>query len=463
MLRTITFSLCLAATSLWVVSPLAANASVPATRPNIIVILADDLGHGDLSSTGSHIQTPNIDSLAVHGSTFTDAYITAPVCLPSRMGMLTGTYQESFGVQTLAGPGGVRDFGIPHDRPTLAQDLKAAGYATGVIGKWHLGEEAEYLPNEKGFDDFYGFLNGWFPYFQDSKAGQLWHNDQKVPKVAYITDDFGNKAAEFIKKNRDQPFFLYLSFSAVHLPLEAKDESIEPYKDIKDLNTRLYAALTSSLDDNVGLVLEALEVNGLYDDTLIFFLSDNGGFPRRWASNAPFQGGKYVLYEGGIRTPFFVQWPAGGVPAGKRFTQPVSALDIFPTALAAAGATHQGEHDLDGVNLLPLLRGQEQALPRERLYWRYGPYMCAMREGDFKILKNGVGDNKDPQWKLYNVVDDPGETQDLSARMPDKFEVMKSHFEAWDAALPEPAFLDKRLVNGVAWWQVKDKADGKEE
>ncbi len=429
-----------------------------ADHPNIIVILADDLGHGDLSLTGSeHIQTPHIDSLAAHGSSFSDAYITAPVCLPSRMGLLTGNYQESFGVQTLAGPGGTRDFGIPHDRPTLAQDLKAQGYDTAIIGKWHLGENEEYLPNAKGFDDFYGFLNGWFPYFQDSKAGQLWHNDKKVPKVEYITDDFGKKAAAYIEHHRDEPFFLFLSFSAVHLPLEAKEESIEPYREIKDLNTRLYAALTSSLDDNVGLVLDALKQHDAYDNTLIFFLSDNGGFPRRWASNAPFQGGKYVLYEGGIRTPFLVQWPAGGVPAGERFSQPVSALDIFPTALAAAGGVHSGEHGLDGVNLLPLLRGEEKTLPRERLYWRYGPYMCAMREGDYKIIMNGVGDNKNPQWALYDVVRDPGESNDLSPSMPEKFAEMRASFEAWDDALPEPDFLDRRLVKGVAWWEVKDK------
>ncbi|MBC2595227.1 sulfatase-like hydrolase/transferase [Ruficoccus amylovorans] len=430
---------------------------VPGGHPNIIVIVADDLGHGDLSLTGSEeIKTPNIDSLAANGSFFTDAYISAPVCLPSRMGLMTGTYQERFGVQTLAGPGGTRDYGIPADRPTLAQELKADGYTTGAVGKWHLGEREEYLPNQKGFDDFYGFIGGSLPYFPD-KPGMIWHNERNVEKTQYMTDDFGERAAAFIEENRGDPFFLYLAFSAVHLPLEATEKYIEPYNHIKDRSRRTYAAMTTAMDINIGLVLDALRKNGLYENTLVFFVSDNGGFPRFWASNAPFQGGKYVLYEGGIRTPFLVQWPAGGVPAARRFSEPVSALDIFPTALAAAGAEYSGPHALDGVNLLPLLRGQTDKAPHERLYWRYGPYMCAMREGDFKILKNGTGDNKTPQWALYDIVNDPGETMDLSTRMPDKFSAMKNAFTVWDEALPEPDFIDQRLVEGIAWWEVKKK------
>jgi arylsulfatase A-like enzyme len=457
MLGKLTVNLCAAAMTLGTTTAVQAQASSPAHRPNIIVIVSDDLGYADLSLTGApDIQTPNIDSLAANGCSFTNAYITAPVCLPSRMGLMTGTYQESFGVQTLDGPGGSREFGIPADRPTLGQELKQAGYSTGIVGKWHLGEKPEFLPNQKGFDEFYGFVNGSLPYFPD-RPGVIWHNGETVAKTQYMTDDFGEKAAAFIDTNRDDPFFLYLAFSAVHLPLEATEKYLEPYKSIKDPSRRKYAAMTSAMDVNVGLVLDALRKNDLLDNTLIFFLSDNGGFPRKWASNAPFRGGKYELYEGGIRTPFLVQWPDGGLEKGARFDQPVSALDIFPTALAAAGAAHSGPYPLDGVNLLPLMRGQTEALPHERLYWRYGPTMCAMREGDYKILKNGVGGDMNPQWKLYNVVEDPAESKDLSKTMPEKFNEMVAAFDTWDKGLPPPSFLDKRLVDGVAWWQIKDK------
>lgn len=457
MIEKVSLNLCMAAATLSCTVAAAAMEPVPQRLPNVIVIVADDLGYGDLSLTGApDIRTPNIDSLARNGSTFSNAYISAPVCLPSRMGLMTGNYQEKFGVQTLEGPGGTRDFAIPADRPTLAENLKLSGYRTGAIGKWHLGETPQARPNARGFDEFYGFLHGSLPYFPD-RAGQLWRNEEPVPKTRYMTDDFGEEAVDFIKRHHEHPFFLYLAFSAVHLPLEATDEYLEPYRDIRDPSRRKYAAMTAAMDANIGKVLDALKAYAIEGDTLVFFLSDNGGFPRRWSLRTPFRGGKYELYEGGIRTPFLVQWPHGGVPAGGRFDQPVIALDIAPTVLVAAGGKHSGPHELDGTNLLPLMRSEATEAPHERLYWRYGPYMAAMREGDYKIIKNGVGSNRDPQWQLFNLVDDPSESEDLSVRMPDRFKDMIAAFDAWDQALPEPRFLDQRLVNGIAWWEVKDK------
>jgi arylsulfatase A-like enzyme len=424
-----------------------------ARAPNVIIILADDLGRADLGATGVRdLSTPNIDSLARNGASLTNAYITAPVCLPSRMGLITGRQQERFGVQTLAGPTHVGKVGLPHGEATLGDRLRAVGYRTAIIGKWHMGEREPHLPNARGFDEFFGFLGGSLAYLPE-KPGVVWRNETRVQKREYLTDQFGREAVEFIDRNHDRPFFLYLCFNAPHTPLQATDEYLKRHAHIAEPGRRYYAAMVSAMDDNVGRVIEALRRHGLDENTLIIFLSDNGGAPQNWSDNAPLRSGKYELYEGGIRTPFLVQWPGGGIGAGTTSDALASALDIVPTVLAAAGARPGPAGVFDGENLLPLLRGQTPRLQRERLHWRYGPHMAALREGPWKLVKVGVGQEKNPSWELYDLERDPGETQDLAARLPEKVAELTARFEQWDATLPAPLFVDQRLLDGVIWWR----------
>ncbi len=431
----------------------------PVRRPNVIVILADDLGAADLGVNGVRdFATPHLDSLARNGASLTNAYITSPVCLPSRMGLITGRQQERFGVQTLAGPTHVGKVGLPPGEVTLADRLRAAGYRTAIVGKWHLGEQSPYLPNERGFDEFVGFLGGGMAYLPD-KPGVVWRDGNPIGKQEYLTDMFGREAAEFVDRNHDRPFFLYLCFNAPHTPLQATERHLQRHAHIEEPGRRTYAAMVSAMDDNVGRVLDALRRHGLENDTLIFFLSDNGGAPQNWSDNAPLRGGKYGLYEGGIRTPFFVQWKAGGIRGGTTHAALVSALDIVPTALAAAGVGKDASDDFDGENLLPLLRGKVADVKRGRLHWRYGPYMSALREGPWKLVRVGVGEEKNPPWELYNLADDPGETRDLASRRPEVVGALVAHYRAWEAALPPPLFLDQRLLDGVVWWRERARPE----
>jgi len=444
--------------ALWLV--LGAACALPGQQavrqPNVIVILADDLGAADLGATGVRdLVTPHLDSLARNGVSLTNAYITSPVCLPSRMGLVTGRQQERFGVQTLAGPTHVGKVGLPPDEVTLGDRLRAAGYRTAIVGKWHMGERSPHLPNERGFDEFVGFLGGGMPYLPD-KPGVVWRDGNPVEKSEYLTDMFGREAAEFVGRNHDRPFFLYLCFNAPHTPLEATDRHLQRHAHIEEPGRRYYAAMVSAMDDNVGRVLDALRCHGLENDTLIFFLSDNGGAPQNWSDNDPLRSGKYELYEGGIRTPFFVQWKAGGIRAGTTKAALASALDIVPTALAAAGIEAGASPDLDGENLLPLLRGEVADVKRERLFWRYGPFMSALREGPWKLVRVGVGAETDPAWELYDLASDPGETHNLASRRPEVVAALSSRYGAWQAALPPPHFLDQRLLDGVIWWRKRD-------
>ncbi|MDP0500100.1 MAG: sulfatase-like hydrolase/transferase [Verrucomicrobiota bacterium JB022] len=429
---------------------LQAQPTEPKPTPNILVIVADDLGYADLGITGAKdIQTPHIDSLAQNGVSFSDAYITAPVCLPSRMGIVTGRYQEAFGVQTLGGPGHPPGIGLPTSERSLGDYLQREGYSVGLIGKWHMGWDDEFYPTNRGFDYFYGFLGGGTSYLPGTE-GPLFRNDQEEPKESYLTDAFGSDAVEFVRREQDGPWCLMLCFNAVHVPMEATEEYLQRYAHIEDIGRRYYAAMTASMDDNVGRVLQALKETGQFDDTLVFFFSDNGGAPQNHSDNAPLRGGKYVLYEGGIRTPFLVQWPNGFKQTGTTLKEPVIAVDVVPTVLGLLEGV-EPEAELHGVDLMPLLR-DGQPLPDRALYWRYGPYMSAIRKGDWKLIRNGVGDNKDPAWELYNLRKDPAEAHNLAAKKPKLLRELKREFKAWDAELPPPLFVDRRLQQGIIWW-----------
>jgi arylsulfatase A-like enzyme len=446
--------LAILAPAVFAATPPAAGAT--AGRPNVVLIVADDLGFADLGAQGSaDMKTPHLDTLARGSAVFTQAYVTAPVCMPSRMGLLTGRYQQRFGMQTL----GNDRIGIPASETNLGQMLHAAGYATGIVGKWHVGTNPEFRPNVRGFDEFYGFLNGNTPYYPGT--GTFWRNDQVIEKPAYLTDGFGDEAVSFINRHAEKPFFLYLSFNAPHAPMQAPERYLARFAHIPDEGRRIYAAMTAAMDDAIGRVLETLRVRGLEENTVVMFLSDNGGAPQNYSDNRPLRSGKYEVFEGGNRTPLFIRWPAGGVRAGAHGDIVVSALDLVPTILAATRADYTPKLPLDGENLLPLLRGQPHQIKADRrLYWRYGPYQAALRAGDWKIVQFGVGENKHPAWELYNLARDPGETRDLAAAEPARLRALVAEFEAWDRSLPPATIIDKRLLDGVIWWRKKAALDG---
>lgn len=399
--------------------------------PNILLILVDDLGYADLGVQGCQdISTPHLDSLAWNGVRFTNGYVSCPVCSPTRAGLLTGRYQQRFGHElNPPNPPGPQ-FGLPLTEVTLAERLSALGYTTGVIGKWHLGSQPEFRPPNRGFDEFFGFLGGQHPYLPSSQA-KLLRGTEWVQEPEYLTDAFTREAVAFIERHRQEPFFLYLSFNAVHLPLEATEKYLDRFSSIADENRRTFAAMLSALDDGVGQVLAKLRETGLEEETLIGFLSDNGGYAGNTSRNDPLRGHKDQVFEGGIRVPFLVQW-TGHLPAGQVYEHPVISLDLAATALAAAGGPLPEELQLDGVNLLPYLTGANSAPPHDRLYWRYGTQQ-ALRAGDWKMVK--WGDNP-PQ--LYNLAEDIGESHNLAAGQPDKLQELQADYEAWNAQLIDP-------------------------
>jgi arylsulfatase A-like enzyme len=337
-------------------------AEAGARKPNVLIILADDLGCADLGfQGGKDIPTPNLDALARAGVRCTDGYVSCPVCSPTRAGLLTGRYQQRFGHEYNPGLG--KDVGLPLTETTLADLLRSAGYATGALGKWHLGNEPQFHPLRRGFDEFYGFLGGAHYYvptrpdpadpFAKAYSQPMIRDHAQVGQPAHLTDALGQEAVAFIERHKTEPFFLYLAFNAVHVPLQSTDAYLDRFRAIASPARRTYAAMLSAMDFAVGRVARKLQAEGLDRDTLIFFLSDNGGHPMANAArNDPLRGEKSTVYEGGIRVPFVVKW-TGRIPAGDTYTRPVISLDILPTALAAAGIQPPRRLSLDGVNLLP--------------------------------------------------------------------------------------------------------------
>jgi len=417
-------------------------------RPNVIVILSDDQGYGDIGVHGCQdIPTPNIDSLAKNGIRCAAGYVTAPQCTPSRAGLITGRYQQRFGYEVNSNQ---PESGLPPEEVTLAARMKAAGYVTGLVGKWHLGWQQRHHPMNRGFDEFFGFLGGANPYLpaegQDSIPNIL-RGREPVKVTDYLTTVFGREAVSFVERHQKEPFFLYLAFNAPHVPLQAAPEYLNRFSSIPDPTRRTYAAMVSALDDAIGAVLAKLRQLKLEERTLVFFLSDNGGpAGAGWngSSNAPWRGHKGAIQEGGIRVPFLVQWQ-GTLPAGKVYDQPVISLDVLPTALAAAGVTPQPEWKLDGVNLLPYLKGEITTPPHDLLFWRFtfrpGHPMWAIRQGDWKLESGGgSAETADPQppASLFNLRTDPHEDQDLKSAEPDKARTLGGRWEAWNAELMPP-------------------------
>jgi arylsulfatase A-like enzyme len=457
----------LAVVSPFVVAAQVSHAQVQTARkPNIIVILADDLGYGDLGVYGgTEIPTPNLDALARGGVRFTDGYVTCPICAPTRAALLSGRYQQRFGFEHNPGPAQQASdkFGLPRSERTLAEKLKDAGYATGMFGKWHIGYKDELQPHQRGFDEFFGFLSGAHTYLpgegrQRRGAGYnegIVRNGTPVEEKEYLTDAFAREAVAFITKRAAAqregtcaPYFVYLPFNAVHGPMEATKKYTDRFAHITDGNRRTYAGMLTALDEAVGRVLAAVKETGQEDNTLVFFFSDNGGpTPQTTSSNKPLSGYKTQVLEGGIRVPFMMKWPGGGVPAGKVYELPVMSLDVHATVLAAAGLSLNAPAGreltdkpqpgtLEGHNLVPFVTAEGERAkvrPHEALFWRMGN-QWAVRKGDWKLLSMARPNARQAgEVRLYNLREDIGETTDLAAKMPEKVAELRAAYDAWNA------------------------------
>lgn len=410
-------------TLLWVIlcgllSGAAVAQNFPSTPPNMIVILADDLGYGDLGCTGSRqIKTPSLDRLAREGVFCARAYVTAPMCSPSRMGLLTGRFPKRYGITT--NPNIQADYlpeshyGLPLTEKLLPEYLKPCGYRSAVFGKWHLGHTKGHTPPERGFTHWWGFLGGSRPYFSVRKEVEglnpslIESNFTDKTDITYLTDDITDRAVEFLQESRKEgkPFFLFVSYNAPHWPLQAKPEDMALFKHVKNRERRLYCAMVYAMDKGVGRILETLKKAGLEKDTIVVFLSDNGGAPEAPSCNAPFRGAKRQHFEGGVRVPFIIRYPADRrlVP-GSICKQPVSSVDLLPALLKANGL--QVPKELDGMDLLELVAHRKAYIPRT-FFW-CTDYTSAVLDGNLKYLL--VADRA-PQ--LYSVTDDPQEQKDL--------------------------------------------------
>lgn len=429
---------------LFSISVLSGSASWKTTapvKPNIIVILLDDAGYADFGFMGcKDLRTPNIDQLAAQSVRFTDAHVSASVCSPSRAGILTGRYQQRFGHECNDGEG---FSGMDVAETILPKLLLQQQYATAAFGKWHLGFQPNQHPLEKGFQYYYGFLGGGRSYFyrpdKDDKKGApnaLLENHKQVAFDGYLTDVLGDKAAEYIRQNRNHPFFMYWAPNAVHTPMEANEADLKKFEGHP---RQKLAAMTFTVDRAIGKLITELKKQGLFENTLIFFLSDNGGAHNNQSINLPLKGFKGNEYEAGHRVPFFVSWPKKIGP-GKVYKGLASSLDILPTALEAAGVSRTVPNQLDGVSLLPFLTGNKQGSPHQQLVWRKDA-AAAIRLNEYKLLRvQGLGE------RLYNLEKDPGETTDLQFVQPEVSELLRKNLIIWEKDKAKP-----RWTEGAVW------------
>jgi len=440
---------------------LAALALLPAAaqaRPNILIIVGDDMGYADIGVHGCQdIPTPHIDSIAKNGVRCTAGYVSCPYCAPTRAGLLTGRYQNRFGFEFNPGPIAGEAVGLPTTESTLADRLGAAGYKTGMVGKWHLGYTEQYHPNKRGFQELFGFLGGarsFFPIPGNAPAGgRMYRNGEVLPENdPYTTDTFAREATAFIDRHVKEEWLLYLTFNAVHTPMHATEKYLERFQEVQPENRRIYCAMMSAMDDAIGAVLAKLDENKLTENTLVFFVSDNGGPPVNSSSNGQLRGYKAQTWEGGIRVPYLVQWK-GRLPAGKTYDQPVIQLDFAPTALAAASIDAK-DAKFDGVNLLPHLEGKVTAPPHETLYWRFGDQM-AIRHGNLKLVQGRGAEQR----MLFDLAADIGEQKDLAAERPEVVKDLTARYDAWNATLQPPAWGQPNRALGT--FKNKAKKAGK--
>ncbi len=439
MLRPLSFCLTLLAYSL-----------AAADRPNVLLIVADDLGYADVGFQGcKDIPTPHLDALAKASVHCTNGYVSHPFCSPTRAGIMTGRYQHRFGHENNPAylPEDIKS-GLPLDQITLPEILKTAGYTTGMVGKWHLGAHPSLHPNKRGFDEFFGFIGGGHIYLPGAAGGLEYNvpiqfNGESRPFKGYLTDMLGQEAAAFVNRHagKPQPWFLYLAFNAPHTPLSAPPELLEKFSSIADPSRRSYAAMVFALDQAVGRTIAVLASTGQRENTLIFFVSDNGGpdlstkSSGKVADNTPLRGAKGQVYDGGIRVPFLISWPAKLKPA--TYAQPVISLDFMATAAAVTGAKVPQDRVIDSVNLLPHLMGENLASPHANLFWRTngpgGNY--AVREADFKLVR--IGKNAP---ELYNLSTDIGESTNLAATNTAQVDKMVAALGEWEKGTIPPVF-----------------------
>jgi arylsulfatase A-like enzyme len=456
-------------------------------KPNIIVIMADDLGYADLGYTGAKdIFTPNIDSLANNGIKVKNGYVTHPVCGPSRAGLITGRYQARFGLEINVTNSFYDEYsGLPTTEKTFASRLKSSGYNTGIIGKWHLGGNYKFHPNNRGFDYFYGFLSGGHSYLPknvttttplrvknkgnqphySANEGSYWplsRNNQAAEFNEYLTTALSRDAAKFVTKS-DKPFALYLAYNAPHLPLEAPQSTIAKYSHIKNKSRRIYAAMVDEMDKGIGMVVDALKKSGKFDNTIIFFLSDNGaaapiagmGFKKKkikqlFSDSGKFRDGKGSMREGGSHVPFIVHWPAGIKKSGE-FNGLVSSLDIAATAVALGNGDTSG-HKLEGVNLIPYLNGEKTGSPHQALFWRRGDAQWAVRTVDSKYLMNA----KKQGVELYDMINDPYEKTNLVKQEKSKKKAMATLWNIWNEGNQNNVLLESGSYQKVRLKFYKD-------
>jgi arylsulfatase A-like enzyme len=432
--------------------PLFAAPAKPA--PNLVVIMTDDQGYADAGfNGGTEIPTPNLDRIAAGGVRFTNAYVTYAVCSPSRAGFMTGRYPQRFGYE--------RNVAFrPHDpaaglslrETTLAEALRPAGYTSAAIGKWHLGSHDNFHPLNRGFDEFFGHLGGGLNYFpekltirdyreakNESESYRTWivRNREPVQTTRYLTEEFTHEALDFVRRQKNNRFFLYLAYNAPHTPMQAPEEEIAKFAHIPNEKRRTYAAMLSVVDRGVGQLLDLLDELQIADNTLVFFLSDNGGpTADNGSRNAPLRGAKGSPFEGGFRVPFAARWP-GVFPAGATYEKPVSSLDIFATIAAANQLVARTDRPLDGVDLVPFVRDGREGAPHPRIYLRnFDRGAFAIREGDHKLVRT----EKDQAPMLFNLGADISERRDLAAAEPERVQTLLGTYETWNAQLIEPAF-----------------------
>ena len=471
-------------------------------QPNVILIMADDLGKYDVSTYGAlHIPTPNIDQLAAEGVLFENAYVTAPICSPSRAAILTGKYPQRYGfesqpmeyypsniIEYSAGKnaGFLGDWkvstipsypneweiarqGIPLTETTLAEYMQAAGYRTAIIGKWHLGAGKTQIPNKRGFDDQYGFYGafslytpsqktpGYQHFIQDDFSSQYqWsmkrrstaairRNNRVVKEEEYLTFAIRDQAIRFLEEHSDTSFFLYVPFSAPHVPFQAPQAYCDKFAHVEDPNKRVYYAMISAMDDAIGDIIKKVKELGLEENTIIWFISDNGGASYTGATdNGPLKGGKLTYFEGGINVPFVMKWD-GHLPAGMTYKPAVSALDIFSTTASQCGIKLQAGCRLDGVDLIPYLTGDLTGIPHEKLFWR-ADHIRAVQTGEWKMMMSV----RDKWLHLYNLNNDKSETIDLQYENPETLKQLIDYFEEWNSNLPEkpmwPRIMDRKFI-----------------
>lgn len=430
-----------------------ATTSVP---PNLVLILADDLGYADVGFNGCQdIPTPNIDRIAQEGVVFSNGYVSWAACGPSRAGLITGRYQDRFGFSRnpLFAPND-STMGLPLSEQTLAKVLQQANYKSAAIGKWHLGAHPTQRPLERGFTDFFGFLTGGHRYFPEewtladeyevksqfqAYRTKLLRNEQRIEEQEYLTDALSREAAAYIQQYKENPFFIYLAYNAPHTPLQATDKYLSRFDHIKNRKRKTYAAMVSSIDDGVGRILDRLDSLGLSENTLVVFLSDNGGPERTNASdNGPLRGQKGDLFEGGIRVPFAMRWK-GEIAAGSQYEHPVSALDIFATIISQNKERVNLKKPIDGVDLLPYLSGQLTGMPHDQLFWRrHDQNNLAIRQGDLKLH------TKDTTTLLFHLANDLGEQEELAAQEQQTAQRLKAEVEQWNSQMMAPIFMGLR-------------------